>query len=402
MPAASVKFPSVLSETDLALARPRLVQFCAHVAGDATVAEDLAQETLLEAWRVQDRLVDPSGLIPWLLAIARNVCLRWRRRAGRSVAALPLEEGALLQAPDHDPADAMLAEAERHERLTRLTRALDTLPSLTRLALLAHLVDGTPHAAVAARLGMSESAVAVRVHRAKAALRHRLDDPSGLGQRLRNPSPNASAPPLWQETRIWCPQCGQHRLLGRLDVARGDFAVRCPSCSPEPGLEISNTSDHPGLFAGIHGFKAAYTRVLRWAHGYYRTLLADYETRVAPCWQCGRGVPLQLRLPYDDPWLHPSEHGQRGVYVRCICKPTDWRHCSTRPRSLTLHLPAVQRFWRQYPRMRALPEREVDLGGRTGLVTGFESLGSPARIEVVALADSFAVLGIYGCGYDLD
>ena len=30
---------------------PRLVRFCAYLTGNVDVAEDLAQETLLEAWR---------------------------------------------------------------------------------------------------------------------------------------------------------------------------------------------------------------------------------------------------------------------------------------------------------------------------------------------------------------
>src|SRR5206468_787278 len=70
--------------------RRRLVRLCAVVSGDYEAAEDLAQETLLEAWRNAHKLHDPAGADPWLAAIARNVCRRWARRRGRerSVAAL--------------------------------------------------------------------------------------------------------------------------------------------------------------------------------------------------------------------------------------------------------------------------------------------------------------------------
>ena len=62
--------------------RARLVRLCATVVGDASAAEDLAQEALLTAWRLQHRLTDPTGADAWLNAIARNVCRRWLRARG--------------------------------------------------------------------------------------------------------------------------------------------------------------------------------------------------------------------------------------------------------------------------------------------------------------------------------
>ena len=67
---------------------PRLVRLCAHFTGDRDAAEDLAQETLIEAWRHQDRLYDWHGYSSWLSAIARNLSLRWIRQRGREQARL--------------------------------------------------------------------------------------------------------------------------------------------------------------------------------------------------------------------------------------------------------------------------------------------------------------------------
>ena len=66
---------------------PRLVRLCAHFTGDRDAAEDLAQETLIEAWRHQDRLYDWQGYSSWLSAIARNLSLRWIRQRGREASA---------------------------------------------------------------------------------------------------------------------------------------------------------------------------------------------------------------------------------------------------------------------------------------------------------------------------
>ena len=51
--------------------RRRVTRLCAVLTDDPSAAEDLAQETMLEAWRIRHRLVDPSGQGPWLDAIAR-------------------------------------------------------------------------------------------------------------------------------------------------------------------------------------------------------------------------------------------------------------------------------------------------------------------------------------------
>ena len=78
---------------------PRLVRLCAHLTGDRDAAEDLAQETLIEAWRHQDRLYDWQGYSSWLSMIAHNVSLRWIRQRGR--------EGARLATSINGAADRM-------------------------------------------------------------------------------------------------------------------------------------------------------------------------------------------------------------------------------------------------------------------------------------------------------
>ncbi|MFL5801344.1 MAG: RNA polymerase sigma factor [Roseiflexaceae bacterium] len=382
--------------------RARLVRLCASLTGAPSAAEDLAQETLLEAWRSWAKLADRQALAPWLSGIARNVCRRWRRRRGREAMYMmreALDDAATQPATSLDDDGDPTIELERHELAALLDRALALLPPETRLALVQHYIEESSHAAIAARLGLSEGAVAVRLHRGKLAFRRLIEGqlrPEAETFGLVAPQAEQRG---WHETRLWCPECGQHRLLGYLDTQHGDFSVRCPDCSPEPGLEISRTVEHPGCFDGVKGFKAAYTRSLNWAYRYYRGALANQQTGMAPCWECGRPIPLLLRLPYDDPDVHPRQRGRRGVYVRCDCRAGQRRHCSTLPRSLTLHLPEGQRFWREHPRMRFLPEREVDIGGQAAVVGGFESLGDSARLEVVALRDTFAVISINGMAY---
>src|SRR5258706_5538728 len=70
--------------------RAYLVRLCTAITHDRDAAEDLAQETLLEAWRQQHAipLGDHTQRLPWLSGIARNMCLRWLRKKQRDVAHL--------------------------------------------------------------------------------------------------------------------------------------------------------------------------------------------------------------------------------------------------------------------------------------------------------------------------
>ena len=141
--------------------RARLVRLCTAVVGDASAAEDLAQETLLEAWRLQHRLTDPTGAEAWLNAIARNVCRRWLRARGS--APVPTAELDTSEARDLDTV------LEREELVELLDRALGLLPAATREALVGHYVDELSHAEIAERLGTSADAVSMRVSRGTVA-----------------------------------------------------------------------------------------------------------------------------------------------------------------------------------------------------------------------------------------
>ena len=56
----------------------------------------------------------------------------------------------------------------------------------------------------------------------------------------------------------------------------------------------------------------------------------------------------------------------------------------------------MQGFWRAHPRMRYIPEREIEADGLPAIVTGFESASSSDRIDVVMRRDTLTVFGIHG------
>src|SRR6516225_2076656 len=81
--------------------------------GDAHVAEDLLQETLLRAFRSIHRLYDPAGFRSWLLTIAQNVQLDAGRRETRQKRTAP----PLSVVSTSPPADQDLQREELRERV---------------------------------------------------------------------------------------------------------------------------------------------------------------------------------------------------------------------------------------------------------------------------------------------
>ena len=367
----------------------RLVRLCARLTGDAQAAEDLAQDTLVEAWRQRHKLREPAGGDAWLSAIARNVCLRWataRRRDREHIIAPRPGESAVVPDSVARVADAvdLAGDLERAEVAALVDAALALVPPATRAALIERYMHDAPQSAVAARLGLSEGAVEARLHRGKLALRHALavtlrEDATTFGLAARTTG--------WGDTRLWCPLCGQRHLQGQFDAVRGAFALRCPACYPTTGVYCSY--EWPTLFQGVRGYKPAMGRVMRWANAYYRPALV---AGTAPCLTCGRALLIRReQAPEVVAPLH-NRVAMPGVHVHCErCAVT----CSMRLSNLTLYLPQAWRFWRAHPRIRTLTDGTVEARGQAAPVTRFESVTGAASLDVVTARDTYEVLGIH-------
>lgn len=370
-------------ETLVADEHTRLIRFCGYLTGDSQAAEDLAQETLLIAWRQRHQLTEPQGLAHWLTAIARNVCrhhVRTRTRRQRYISSLePSPEAASVTT---DPvADFDLEVAlERSELITLLDRALGLLPAETRGLLIQHFVEELSQAELAARLGMTSGAVAVRLHRGKLALRQTLitdfrDEAILFGL----VAPTQAA---WSATRIWCPLCGQNRLLGQFDHAKGELQLCCPGCNDlQNEYERISYSQLPCL-RGIKAYKPAMTRVLACTYDYH---FKKSNAGIVPCLHCGRPQPLRIGSPPGVPNNAP------GVYTWC-------EHCqagtSNAWNGLAICLPQGRAFWQKHPRICALPEREVEIAGTPAILAGFASVTGDAMFEVAFSKRTFEVIYI--------
>lgn len=327
----------------------------------------------------------PGGRDRWLAAIARNVCRRWARDRGRELPRLVRSDES------HDPADDfdIAVELERHELAELLDRALALLPPATRRVLVERYIDESPHAAIAARLGVSEDAVSMRLSRGKLLLRRTLT--TALREEAAAYGFCDTTGDGWRETRVWCPWCGRQRLIARVPPPPDTVSFRCPACQPDPGLTGLDYRLANAYFArslgGLTRPRAILGKTAAWAHDYFRRAIA---ARAAECTHCGRPARLRLSLHGETPALLENPH---TVYVECeSCGEVV---CSSFG-GLVAALPEVQRFWREQGRIRTLPGREVDVAGGAALVTTFESVAGAARLDVVSARDTLEVIGIHG------
>jgi RNA polymerase sigma factor (sigma-70 family) len=150
---------------------PRLSALAARLLGDAVEAEDLTQETLLQAYLGLGRLRDPERFASWVYGIALNLAkMRLRSRRNGVLPALDPTRLAALVAADPSPAEVV----EARELWLLVESALQVLPVEQRRAVLLHYVDGLSCEEIAALLGEPAGTVRVRLHRARARLRDRL------------------------------------------------------------------------------------------------------------------------------------------------------------------------------------------------------------------------------------
>ncbi len=156
-------------EATLCELAPRLLRYCLGFAGDRPRAEDGAQEALtalVARWR---RHGPPDSPQAFAFTVARR---RMRRAILRQRLLEPLEKVLSGRGPNPDPEERALARAD----LKRTLEALHSLPRGHREALLLVAAGELETASAAKVLGISKSALKMRVHRARRSLHVLLED----------------------------------------------------------------------------------------------------------------------------------------------------------------------------------------------------------------------------------
>ena len=134
-------------------------------------AEDLAQDTFVRAFVHFERFDPQRPVLPWLIAIARRLCLDLLRR--RQVMAR-VETLPVTGPPAADPE----GEASLREQLSRLERALDGLDEGPRMAIVLFHIEEMSYRDIAAALEVPMGTVMTWLHRGRAQLKRALEGES--------------------------------------------------------------------------------------------------------------------------------------------------------------------------------------------------------------------------------
>ena len=134
--------------------------------------QDLAQEILLQAWRSLPQFEHRSSAATWFYRVALQTAMNWKRKdMPRRSRQQPLLE---VQFVADDGIDSS-ARTRHQETIEQLYQAIHRLPqSETALVLL--YLDGLSYREMSEVLGISESNVGVKLHRARKALNELLNE----------------------------------------------------------------------------------------------------------------------------------------------------------------------------------------------------------------------------------
>jgi RNA polymerase sigma factor (sigma-70 family) len=141
------------------------------VTGDASEAEDAAQEAFVKAYRALDRFREGSPFRPWLLRIVGNTARNRRRSAGRR---LGLRLRAQAETPIGAAAPSPESELIREERRRALLDAVDALPVDDRLVIGARYFLDLSEGEIASLAGVARGTVKSRLFRARRRLAQAL------------------------------------------------------------------------------------------------------------------------------------------------------------------------------------------------------------------------------------
>lgn len=140
---------------------PHLRAFARSLCGDATLADDLAQDAMLKAWHARNSFHAGTNMKAWAFTILRNIFYSEKRRSWRRTSLAPEVAEATLVSP---------ANAGDGLDLLALRNALNMLPDDQREALILVGAGGLAYEEAAEVCGCAVGTIKSRVSRARKAV----------------------------------------------------------------------------------------------------------------------------------------------------------------------------------------------------------------------------------------
>ncbi len=156
-----VEFNEEEFKQELTALIPHLRAFSRSLCGNATLADDVAQDALLKAWNARERFIPGSNLKAWTFTILRNQFYSIKRRSWRATSLEPeVAEQTIIANSD----------AEQSMHLNDLRRGLDMLQDDQREAIILIGASGLSYEEAAEICDCAVGTIKSRVSRARKAL----------------------------------------------------------------------------------------------------------------------------------------------------------------------------------------------------------------------------------------
>lgn len=157
----------------------RLYRLARALTGDSFEAEDVVQETYLQAFTHLDDFLGKSSLSTWLSRITINVALT-RIRSNHRLKRSGLSDGQFVEVQIASlPTDKTSIDPERsvaqRQILQLVESAADALPEPYRIVFMARVIEGLSIEETAALLDINMNTVKTRLHRARKLIKDRLE-----------------------------------------------------------------------------------------------------------------------------------------------------------------------------------------------------------------------------------
>ena len=140
--------------------------------GDFHIAEDITQDTFLQAYQKLSTLKKPQRFASWLYVIAANYCKMWLRKKRLSTESLENTSSAQLEKATYS--GYVIAENERTTAEAQsevVKKLLAKLQESDRTVITLYYLGGMNYEEISEFLGVSVSAIKSRLHRARQRLK---------------------------------------------------------------------------------------------------------------------------------------------------------------------------------------------------------------------------------------
>ncbi|RAJ79226.1 RNA polymerase sigma-70 factor (ECF subfamily) [Chitinophaga dinghuensis] len=157
--------------------RSKLYRFAYRLLGDEEDAKDITQDALMKVWAMQGKMTELQNLEAWCMRITRNLALD-KIKSRKYRIADTLDKASELPASHQKNPHAA---TERNEVMNKVHTAINALPEKYKSVMQLRDMDGLSYQEIADILDIDMNEVKVNLHRARKAVREKLQNQQVYG-----------------------------------------------------------------------------------------------------------------------------------------------------------------------------------------------------------------------------